>query len=72
MDSLDDVPVMPLVLDDPAPSKTPHDASNRCTDKDINTLVEVASDLVSREDFPQHQLDTLQRYLYASTFCAIC
>jgi hypothetical protein len=55
-DSLD---VMPLVLEDPA--STPHVVPPaRSTDDRIDTLIGVVSDLVSRVDSTQRQLDSLQ------------
>jgi hypothetical protein len=55
-DSLD---VMPLVLEEPA--STPQIAPPvRSTDDRIDTLIGVVSDLVSRVDSTQRQLDTLQ------------
>jgi hypothetical protein len=56
LESLDD---MPLVLEEPASS--PHVVPPvRSTDDRINTLIGVVTDLVSRVDSTQRQLDSLQ------------
>jgi hypothetical protein len=59
LESLDDVFVLPLVLEDPA--SMPHVVPPvRSTDDRIDTLVGVVTDLVSRVDSTQRQLDSLQ------------
>jgi hypothetical protein len=51
LESLDDMSVLPLVLEEPLV---------RSTDDRIDTLVGVVTDLVLRVDSTQRQLDTLQ------------
>jgi hypothetical protein len=59
LESLDDVSVLPLVLEEPA--STPHVVPPAwSTDDRIDTLVGVVIDLVSRVDSTQCQLDNLQ------------
>jgi hypothetical protein len=58
LESLDDMSVLPLVLEEP--TSTPHAVPPvRSTDDRIDTLVGVMTDLVSRVDSTQCQLDSL-------------
>jgi hypothetical protein len=58
MDALDDVTDVPLDLE--MPSAVQSARSDRSTDEKIDALVNVVSDLVSRVDSTQRQLDSLQ------------